>query len=245
MRKAILARNVRPGRIHHGTGAEIARHIHDHAFATLVLEGGYTELGDTGRHRQRPGSVLLHRAYEQHRNLVECQGTEIFVLSLRSIAALPVAGYVGDPDAIIRAAERDPSEALNILQSSLIEIQPRPLDWPDLLAQALRADPSCAIGAWADAHGLNRASVSRGFRQTFGVTPGGFRIAQRVHRAIASVQASIRSFSATAHDCGFADQAHMTRCVRYVTGLTPTELRRRATSPDESRSAAKELPQPH
>jgi AraC-like DNA-binding protein len=61
-------------------------------------------------------------------------------------------------------------------------LKPKPArlsDWPDLLAQALMADPQLCLGDWASRRGLHLGSVSRGFRQVFGVAPVAYRLIQR------------------------------------------------------------------
>jgi AraC-like DNA-binding protein len=87
------------------------------------------------------------------------------------------------------------------------------------------ADPKLCLGDWASRRGLHLGSVSRGFRQVFGVAPVGYRLIQRTRRAIEAVQRSKLPLSLIAQDCGFADQAHMCRAIRNLAGTTPRALR--------------------
>jgi AraC-like DNA-binding protein len=111
----------------------------------------------------------------------------------------------------------------------MAELAPMPAstaaDWPDLLAEALSADPGLSLGVWARAQGLHLGSVSRGFRQVFDLTPIAFRLVQRTRRAMAAVKDSAQPLAHVAHDCGFADQAHMTRAIRGLARTTPGRLR--------------------
>lgn len=221
-------RSADPGRTRHGPREDLPRHPHDHAFAALVLSGGYVEAGDTGRHAVEAGDVLLHRAWESHLDRFDGRGAEVLVLPIADRDTAPLIGRIADPDAIVRLAEQDRIAAARHLLAELTPRPTTPADWPELLARALRDDPDLSLTLWADHLGLHRGSISRGFRQIFGVTPVAFRLVQRTRRALGALQASADPLSVIAYDCGFADQAHMSRAVRGLTKATPTELRRAA-----------------
>lgn len=221
-------RPAKPGRTNHAPRELLPRHPHDHAFAALVLSGGYVEAGDTGRHRLEAGDVLLHQAWESHLDRFDGRGAEVLVLPIDDADTGPLIGRCADPDSIVRAAERDRGEAAARLLAAIAPRATGHADWPDLLAQALRDDPGLCLTRWADQRGLHLGSVSRGFRQVFGVTPVGFRLIQRTRHALAAIRAGAEPLSAIALDCGFADQAHMGRAVRRLAQATPTELRRAA-----------------
>ncbi|MCW6531271.1 AraC family transcriptional regulator [Sphingomonas sp. MMSM20] len=221
-------RSADPGRTRHGPREDLPRHPHDHAFAAVVLSGGYVEAGDTGRHAVEAGDVLLHRAWESHLDRFDARGAEVLVLPIADRDTAPLIGRVADPDAIARLAERDRTEAARRLLAELAPRPAPPADWPDMLARALRDDPDLSLALWADRLGLHPGSISRGFRQVFGVTPVAFRLVQRTRQALGALQISAAPLSAIAYDCGFADQAHMSRAVRGLTNATPTALRRAA-----------------
>jgi AraC-like DNA-binding protein len=221
-------RAAEPGRMRHPPRQQLPRHPHDHGFAALVLSGGYVEAGDTGRHWMEPGDVLLHQAWESHLDRFDGRGAEVLVLPIADTDARIAVGRVADPDAIARLAERDRAEAARQLLAAMTPRVEEPADWPDLLARTLRGDPALALTPWARARGLHLGSVSRGFRQVFGVTPVGYRLIQRTRRAIEAVRHSAEPLSFVAQDCGFADQAHMHRAIRSLAHTTPTALRRLA-----------------
>jgi AraC-like DNA-binding protein len=222
----VALRHAEPGRLRHAPGETLPRHLHDHAFAAIVLCGGYVEAGDTGRHRMEPGDVLLHHAWEGHVAWVDRHGAEVLVLDIVAADAVGPAGRIGDPDAVVCLAERDLCAAAHLMLERLKPKPARLSDWPDLLAQALMADPKLCLGDWASRRGLHLGSVSRGFRQVFGVAPVAYRLIQRTRLAIEAVRRSQLPLSLIAHDCGFADQAHMCRAIRNVARTTPRALRR-------------------
>jgi len=55
----------------------------------------------------------------------------------------------------------------------------------------------------------------------FETSPAAFRAEARVHRALALMAAGGASLAGIAAGTGFADQAHMTRAIRALTGRPP------------------------
>ena len=221
-------RRAAPGRMRHAPCATLPRHCHREAFVAVVLAGGYDEAGDTGHHRVEAGDVIFHHAFESHLDRFSSPGAEVFVLPLLGRWDGSQLGSIEDPDSIVRTSETDPLEALDRLIAAFTPCAPTTGDWPDQLARALQDDPWVQLADWADAIGLHPASLSRGFAQVFGTTPAAYRLAQRTRRAIDTVTASDIPLSRIAFDCGFADQAHMTRAVARLAGATPGALRQNA-----------------
>jgi AraC-like DNA-binding protein len=63
--------------------------------------------------------------------------------------------------------------------------------------------------------------VSRGFRQVYGASPNAFRMQQRGRLAWSRIVTADPPLADLAFALGFADQAHMTRTVRAITGAPP------------------------
>jgi AraC-like DNA-binding protein len=126
-------------------------------------------------------------------------------------------------------AERDPlSAAMMMASTSTAALGEQ--DWPDLLAHALRCDPGLSIKRWADRHGLASGTVSRGFGQAYGTSPARFRLESRAREACRAVTATAEPCAMIAADLGFADQAHMSRAVKQLSGLPPAQLRTSASN---------------
>lgn len=191
----------------------------------MVLAGGYVEAGDTGRHRVTVGDLILHRAFESHLDEIDRRGAQVLVLPLPPGVVGVTRGRFSDPDLLARLAANDAHEAVQALAEGFQAAALVDEDWPDVLARQLLADPDLPIAAWARATGLHPGSVARGFQQQFGVTAARFRATARAHRALAALDDPALSLAQTAGDCGFADQAHMTRAIAALTGLTPYRLR--------------------
>jgi len=214
----------------HAAAEKLPRHCHREPFAAVVLAGGYDEAGDTGRHSVSAGDVIFHGAFESHLDMFHRPGAEVLVLPLPDHWSGPVLGTLGDADAVARSAERDVHEALEVFASGLTARSAEVRDWPDALAQALRVDPSLCLASWAERHKLHPGSLSRGFASVFGISAASYRLTQRVQRAIGLLMGKVMPLSQVAAECGFADQSHMTRSIRFLTGSSPASLRRHLSS---------------
>lgn len=78
----------------------------------------------------------------------------------------------------------------------------------------------------ADAAGLSVFHFSRAFRQSTGMSPFQFVLKCRVNQARKLLLAPMARIHDVALDCGFCDQAHLTRHFKKVTGLTPAAYMR-------------------
>ncbi len=223
------------GREKWGAGSSVLRHRHDQAYAAIVLSGGYEESGSRGRFRVRPGDVLVHRAFDAHLNYFPGKGAQILNIVLAD--PLPFAlGHLTDSDAIVRLAERDPVAASLQLGGQLRETGRAAEDWPDILAADLMEQPNTRLDVWARRHGLSPETVSRGFRKLFGQTPAAFRSEVRAQRAFALLVGSAMTLAGIAAQAGFADQAHMTRAMKALTGAPPRFWRLRSIPFKKGRS---------
>lgn len=180
------------------------RHRHSHGYVAVVLEGEYEEVGDTGRFRAGPGDFVAHARFEAHRNQVAGRGAVILNLPLEVESAL---------SDLIRSRSLCPA-------SSAIA------DWPDVLALALRSGQVGSLSDWSRVNGLRPDVVSRGFARVYGVSAKRYAFEARARRAWTRLQQDFSiSLSDLAAELGFADQAHMTRAIRDLTGAPPSTWR--------------------
>ena len=204
----------------------LGRHVHHQPYAALVLSGRYEEAGDTGCHRVTAGDVIFHDRFEAHLDRIPESSVDILNLPLEVdyLSDSPLA-KINDPDAIVRLAEKSQYEAACLLLSSSQVIQPEYQDWPDELAAALVRDPSLNLSSCSQEKGIAPWTLSRVFAKIFGVSPSAFRARTRVRQAWRMIRTTNTALSAIAADCGFSDQAHMTRGVKSMTGLPPAAWR--------------------
>jgi AraC-like DNA-binding protein len=204
----------------------IGRHVHRRAYAALVVSGCYEEAGDSGRHRVHAGNVVLHDAFEAHLDRIPMSGAVVLNVSLPAQYAFQSGvGRVDDPDAIVRLVEKGDSEAAAMLLSSAELKEPEFQDWPDELAASLAQNACVNLSAWSEAQGISAWDRSRSFAKVFGVSPCAFRARARTRQAWRAIGTTNTSLSAIAAQVGFSDQAHMARCVKTLTGRSPSAWR--------------------
>lgn len=221
-------------RQYHPALARIESHRHLEPYATLVLAGGYCEAGESGRWRVEAGMVVVHAAGEAHADWFGNGSTELIDFDVDGTLC---AGVYRCADADGLARSLIGGEWSDIGRFGDLEPVTGEADWPDLLAKELRIDPALAIGAWAREHGLRSETVSRGFRQAYGVSPARYRSGVRVKSAVHSLGWSKAPLAEVAFRHGFADQPHMTRALKAALGSTPAELRRVKSIQDEAATA--------
>ena len=204
----------------------LGRHGHEKAYAALVLSGGYEEAGDHGRFRVKAGDVIFHEQFEAHLDRFSETGAVVLNLGLPvGCSYTPGISRAVDPDSVARMAERSCRDALDLLFSVAISRTPQPADWPDELAAALMLNPSLKLSLWGERKGIPPWAVSRGFGLVFGVSPEAFRARIRARRALKSIQNTQAPLASIAAELGFADQSHMTRSVKQLTGIAPQAWR--------------------
>ncbi|HTQ15316.1 MAG TPA: AraC family transcriptional regulator [Rhizomicrobium sp.] len=202
---------------------DIPRHTHARAYAALVIGGGYEEAGDRGRFAARAGEVVLHECFEAHLDRVAPRGARVVNIALPADARIARGhGAVSDPDAVMTAP---PAEAGALLLSLFEPAPAAARDWPDLLARDLIADPFLDLSCWGERARLPGWTLTRGFVRVFGIPPSSFRARARARRAWNAIRGTPAPLAAIAADCGFSDQAHMTRAVRALTSAPPTAWR--------------------
>lgn len=206
--------------------SSLARHSHTASYVALVLSGSYEEAGDLGRFQVRAGDVLSHDRFESHIDRFTAAGATVLNLPLQPWQSFaPGAGTLSDPDLIARQAEKSRTVAVALLLSMVKPCDARMNDWPDKLARDLIRDPAMRLSVWAEEAGLAPWAVSRGFAQVFGISPEAYRARVRARRAWKAIQMTEQPLVQVALLSGFCDQAHMTRSVKQVTGMTPKAWR--------------------
>ena len=205
----------------------IHRHRHAHPYAAVVLGGSYEEAGDSGRFFVSEGDVVLHHSFEAHLNRSFPKKVKVLNLPLTCLPIEAAGAWrlSHSLDEICRAAERSPNDAADLLLSLTVDRAKSRLDWPDLLSAALRHNRAVRLGEWANAHNLSPWSLSRGFRQVFGITPEAFRARARTHRALQMIRKTGKPLAVIASEVGFSDQAHMSRNIKALSAGNPQQWR--------------------
>ncbi len=225
-------RRITPGIETLRSSFSLPRHRHLRAYATVVLAGSFEESGYVGRIRAAAGDVLIHPALDCHANRMVSAGVKLIRFHWFDTDGIGGLYRLNEVDALARTAEKDVREAALLLEDSLRKKWPPPPgrknDWPDVLASDLAQNASTEIGAWAEANGLARETVSRGFAAAYGIAPAIFRAELRARAAWLRITRGADGLCAIAAETGFADQAHMTRWIHRITGAPPAAWRRKS-----------------
>lgn len=134
---------------------------------------------------------------------------------------LPLEDVVGRAASklLTRAAFRD-RKAAAALQNRWAESDPRIDSVIAELGKACTPD----IDDVATAAGLSGRHLRRLVVEHAGIGPKELQRVQRLHRFLRAAETSDSSLADLAAQLGYADQAHLTRDVKRLTGLTPAEL---------------------
>lgn len=223
-------RHVRPGIETLPCSFSLPRHRHLRAYATVVLAGTFEESGYSGRICATAGDVLIHPALDCHANLMVSAGVKLIRLDWPDTSGVGGLYHLDEVDELARTAEKDVTQATllleRLLQRKSLPSPGRKNDWPDLLLMDLAENAVTEIGAWAERNGLARETVSRGFASAYGIAPTVLRAELRARKAWLRITRGADCLCKIAADTGFADQAHMTRWIHRITGVTPAGWRR-------------------
>jgi len=208
----------------------LPRHQHVSAYATLVLDGRFTQLSYAARQHLEPGDVLINPSFDCHANKMLSRG--ITLVRLPWCQELTWGGVYRNVsiDVVRRLADKDPLEASGLLAEQLADksyVSSVMSDWPDKLVMDLQANPRLEISEWAESVGLSRGYAWRCFKRSYGVGPAQFRCELNARAALLRVVSSKEPMSKAAVDFGFSDQAHMTRAITALTGTSPGRWRGR------------------
>ena len=211
-------------------GTRVPRHRHTEAYASVILSGGLQESGTRGRFSVGPGDVLLHGAFDAHCDRIFISGAEVLNLTLPGLGAMPHNfARIFDVDTLVKLSKVDPAAATQLLTQEMVPATNMIQEWTDLLAADLLEDPNRRLDDWAEEHQLALETLSRGFGRVFGMTPAAFRAEVRARKAFERLVEGVEVLAKVLEVSGFADQAHMSRAIRSLTGDTPKAWLKRAS----------------
>lgn len=212
---------------------EIPRHQHVESYVTLVLGGAYEQMAYGGRLTLSEGELVVQPSFDCHSDRMLSDGLVLLRLPWQLDLSLGGIHRGCDLDLVRRVAERDVIEAVGLVSEQVAAHPAEAPDrrhWTDRLAGDIAEDNGLSLGAWAERAGLARETVARGFKAAYGVSPARFRLELRARRAWTACISGVADLAVLAQDLGFADQPHMTRAVKWLTGRTPAGWRGKALS---------------
>lgn len=156
-------------------------------------------------------------------------------LAARRLLGAPLDGLTVDLDAVLGREAALLAERLDglpgwgarfaLLDAVLARrLRDAPAPPPDVVQAWRRLQETggaLRIGALAAELGCSRRHLANRFRDHVGPAPKAVARLVRFRRALALLQGGRTTVAAVAAECGFADQAHLTREFRALTGSTP------------------------
>ena len=227
-------------------------HCHEQAYLLVSLRGTSVENALHRDHVCSRGSVVFNQAGESHRDQIASDGAEALNIelplswldrvvprmranpvlyrhvggALHTVGTLQIAMSSNDPLATF-AVEEAVTTILDSL-SATDEPNPHRARWLNRVEQIVRdrhgLPPS--LDALADEAGVHPAHLCRQFRKSRGRTISEFAACVRSDRALEQVLSTSTPLVEISADCGFSDQAHMTRMFRRFFKTTPGRVRR-------------------
>src|SRR5258706_207781 len=190
-------------------GTSIPWHVHDETYVTFVMNGGYREpLSGVTRDCRIPTALV------------------------QPAAAPQFAGRLG------RELNRRDASSPMVIEGLMLELfaetarQPderRVPAWLRSVRETIvsRFRERLSLASLAAAAGVHPTHLARAFRQHYGCTIGELQRELRVEYAMQRMSAGDTPCEVAA-DAGFADQSHLTRTFRAISGSTPAAYRREA-----------------
>lgn len=99
-----------------------------------------------------------------------------------------------------------------------------PPAWLSAAHRRLRETPSTTITALAEHAGVTCVHFARVFKRYYHLAPSVMRRKIMLEKALRAMLARERGPAAAALEAGFADQSHLTRVTREITGVSPARL---------------------
>ena len=215
-----------------------ATHRHNGAHLSLLLKGMVEEESGGNEEHATTGMFAIREAGFAHQVRFGESGALILSLAVsgdqfQGLEPGDVGRWRQGSDGLVEAvlASAMRQERGSDLEDSVWDLvagpchrrEPAAARWL-LRARDRLTEERTPIGELAAEAGVHRVHLSRAFARAFGMPPTMYRRRMSGMRAAAAAIRGERA-AVTAYQCGFADQSHMARVLRQVTGTSYNRLR--------------------
>jgi AraC family transcriptional regulator len=238
----------------HPPDQRVPWHSHELPYVTFVLRGGYTEQCLRQAFDIGEGDVVLHGAGESHANRIHATRSHLLNLEFSQPWVERLEACGGRLDARMTANGghllqlgarlhrelqcKDRLAALCIeaialeLVAEISRTRLPPPDRPRWLERAIEClhahfRDGITLRQIAESAEVHPSHLARDFRRRQGMTIGDYIRRLRIEWVCRELVATDQPIVDIALHAGFCDHSHMTRVLRRLTGLTPTEFRAR------------------
>jgi AraC family transcriptional regulator len=233
-------------------GAVLSRHTHLHPYFCILLDGGYRETCRRGVRECRAATTLLHPPGEVHEDQFLGAGGRIFRFEITDNGShlLPAARLRDAPDlrggkvrclaARLYRESRSPDHfsplaaeavALEIIgEATRSDSRRDTAGTPGWLTHATELlhetlPDGLTVARIAEVVGVHPVHLARVFRRRYGCSIGEYARNWRVEVASSELATTAKPVAEVAAIAGFADQSHLCRTFKAVSGLTPNQFR--------------------
>jgi AraC family transcriptional regulator len=233
---------------------QVPPHAHEHATLYMVLQGPYTEVYGRKTLTPKPFSLAFHPANEVHWHHCRDAGGRCFVVEVGPRWIERIREYTRALDEpadlqrglpaclamrLYREFWQDDDAAPLAMEGLAVEIlaeasrrpvqlsERRPPRWLDQALDLLhsRFSEPLTLEGIAAAVGVHPGHLASVFRQHHHCTVGEHLRRLRVEFVCSELARSDTSLAEVALAAGFADQSHLTRTFKRLTGTTPAQFR--------------------
>lgn len=220
---------------YYGPGYRMQDHAHNKTQFSFILSGHLTEDSSKGRYTLPSGSLLVKPSGFEHANTVGTNGCLVLGLNYQDTHpdwdyALQVDGTSSEVGRRYWHAVREFAFGLGQQSELLFQLSalagiaaPKAESCPQFSVTATNARESSR--AQAARAGVHPVHFARLFRKKNGQSPRTFKKSEQAAAALQDVLFGQQRLADIAYLHDFADQAHMSRTIKAVTGFTPRGLR--------------------
>lgn len=233
------------------THSKVDWHYHEHAYFTFIIEGNVIEGNKKEIYNCKAGDLLFHNWQEPHYNIKPDGFTRGFHVEIEQhwfdtleLTENNLQGSINisNPDIkllmykVFRAAKIEGSAVDFSIQTLLMEIlskleqhnktllykNPK---WVQCIDEILhdQIGEKITLEYLSKIAGIHPVHLSRDFSKYFHCTLSEYVRKLKVEKALSLIALKKSSLTEIAHECGFSDQSHFTRCFKDVNGLNPSE----------------------
>lgn len=221
--------------------AELPEHSHDTAHAVLAIDAGYRTRARQGEQDAEAGIAVFNPCGTVHRDRFASTGARFLAVdwSHDLVEEEGAARDLGRGEALailskmVGAMTHD-GDGLEALALDLVAaMEPRhesraPVTWwrrAEVVLDEVAGLSGAGIADAARIVGVHPVHFARVWRRETGEAPAASLLRRRTMNALAMLDED-RALSDIAAECGFSDQAHLTRSMRRFAETTPAGLRR-------------------
>jgi AraC family transcriptional regulator len=250
--RALALGGLRLSIVRHDRPRAIELHEHEWPYFCFLVTGEYEETHKGATIHYEPFSIAFHPARFVHSDEILKANTTFFAIELgpdwesRLEFPLDTSAWrleLQHGDCVWLALQVlsalledafDDRFAVDALVSEMVGIALRLVDrenqprvWVPKVRERLQQEFADGFSLAELAHfaGVHPASLARGFRLDEGVTIGEYVNRLRVQHACRLMTEAKAKLADVALACGFADQSHLTRVFKTITGMTPSMFR--------------------